>query len=113
MRNKQNNNIHTLTALLESDCFLKLDPVVQQQILDTLSKESDNPCGLMGKLLGSKPANLAIHVVLILCLALLLVILVDNLHAYRAGNAINMELVTVIIPVISLAIGYIFGRCSK
>ena len=109
------HSTHTdpLTELISSDSFLRLDPAVQKQIIDTVSREKDMPGGFMGRLLGSRSSNLAIHTVLILCLALILVVAADNLHAYRVGSGVNMELIGVIIPVISLAMGYIFGRGSK
>lgn len=111
MSNNQNSNL--ITVLAESDSFHNLDPMIQKQIIDAIAQDKDKTGGFMGKLLGNKPANLAIHTVLILCLALLLVVVIDNLHAYHVGENINMDLISIIIPVISLAIGYIFGRGSK
>lgn len=64
----------------------------------------------MGKLLGTRRDNLAIHAVLSICLAPLLLIILDNLHAYRTGTALNMNLSNVVIPVITLAVGYIIAN---
>ena len=113
MRSKQKSKVNSFTALVESEHFLQLDSTVQQQILDALSHENDEAGGIMGKILGSNPANLAVHVVLILCLALLLIILIDNIQAYRTSTPINMELISAIIPVITLALGYVFGKSEK
>lgn len=109
-RQQQNDAI---TALLESDRFLKLEPAIQQQVLTAIKTEHAKSGGLLGRLLGNKPANLAIHAIFVLCLALLVLILFDNLHAYKTGSAINMELINIIIPVITLAIGYIIGNGTK
>lgn len=110
---KDHPHTDSLAELVSSEGFLRLDPDVQKRIIDTVSQSKDRPGGFLGRLLGSRSANLAIQTVLILCLALLLVVIVDNLHAYRVGGDINMELINIVIPVISLAIGYIFGRGAK
>lgn len=108
---KQQNT--TLASLLESDSFLKLDPAIQKQIISAIKTDSEKSGGLLGKLLGNKPANLAIHAIFVLCLVLLFLIFFDNLHAYKTGSEINMELINIIIPVITLAIGYIIGNGAK
>lgn len=113
MRDKQNENRNSIAALVESDSFLNLEPKIQKQIIDAVNRDKEKQGGFIGKLLGNKPVNLAIHAVLILCLALLLVVVIDNLHAYRVGEPINMELVNIVIPVITLTIGYIFGRSAR
>lgn len=108
---KQQNT--TLASLLESDSFLKLDPATQKQIINAIKSDNEKPGGLLGKLLGTRRDNLAIHAILIICLALLVLIALDNLHAYFTGSEINMELLNIIIPVITLAIGYIIGNSAK
>ena len=108
---KQQNT--ALASLLESDFFLKLDPAIQKQIINAIKTDTEKSGGLLGKFLGTKRDNLAVHAVLILCLALLLLIILDNLHAYKMGLEINMELINIIIPVITLAIGYIIGNSAK
>lgn len=105
---KQQNTI--LASLLESESFLKLDPAIQKQILNSIKMDSEKTGGLLGKLLGNKHENLAVHAVLIICLALLLLIVLDNLHAYKMDAEINMELINIIIPVVTLALGYIIGN---
>ena len=102
-----------LTELLSSSNFLRLDPAVQKQIIHAVNRDKARPGGFMGQFLGGQSSNRAIHTVLILCLALILIVVMDNLHAYQVGSEVNMDLVGVVIPVISLAIGYIFGRESK
>lgn len=103
----------TLTSLLESDSFLKLNPAIQKQIISAIKTDTQKSGGLLGKLLGTRRDNLAIHAILIICLALLILIIFDNLNAYFTGTNINMELINIIIPVITLAIGYIIGNSTK
>lgn len=112
MSNKVNTNLNTdsITALVESDNFLSLDSNLQNKIIDAVHNDKEKDGGIMGKLLGSRLANLAIHAALILCLALIVVLVVDNLHSYCIGEGVNMDLAGVIIPVVSLSIGYIFGK---
>ena len=97
-------------SFLQSENFSNLEPAIQNQIINLLKQNTDKTGGIMGKLLGIKPANLAIHAILILCLLLLFLILLDNIHAYQSGTAVNMDLINIIIPVITLAIGYIIGK---
>lgn len=108
---KQQNT--TFASLLESDSFIKLDPTIQKQIISAIKMDSEKSGGLLGKLLGTKRDNLSIHTILIICLALILLIIVDNVHAYFTGSEISMELIKVIIPVVTLAIGYIIGNSTK
>lgn len=108
---KQQNT--TLASLLESDSFLKLDPTIQKQIISTIKTDNEKSGGLLGKLLGTRRDNLAIHAILIICLTLLVLIIFDNLHAYFTGSDINMELINIVIPVITLAIGYIIGNSAR
>ena len=108
---KQQN--HTLVSLLNSDNFLKLAPAIQMQIIAVLKTDNEKSGGLLGQILGTKRENLAIHAILIICIALLLLIVLDNIHAYYVGSKINMELINIVIPVITLAIGYIIGNSTK
>ena len=89
MSKQQQND--SITTLLESDSFLKLDPTIQKQILIALNEDREKSGGLLGKLLGNKPTNLAIHAVFVICLALLLLILFDNLHACDILPGMNSE----------------------
>ena len=98
-----------LTSLLDPDRFLRLDPATQKQIIGAVKADIEKSGGMLGKFLGTRRDNLAIHTILIICLALILLIVLDNLHAYVTGAEISMELIKVIIPVITLAIGYIIG----
>lgn len=104
---------HTLSSLLASDSFLALDPEIQKQIIAAVKSEQEISGGLFGKLLGTRRDNLAVHAVLLICLTLLLLIILDNLYAYCAGTALNMELVNIVVPVITLAIGYMIGNGGK
>lgn len=113
MSSSKKTKEETIASLLESDSFSNLKPTIQKQIIDYMEQSTNKTGGIMGKLLGNKPANLAIHAILLLCLLLLLLVLVDNLYAYQTGNAINMELINIIIPVITLAIGYIIGKSTN
>lgn len=108
-----NQQDHTLSSLLASDSFLALAPEIQKQIISAVKSDQENTGGLFGKLLGTRRDNLAVHAVLLLCLTLLLLIILDNLYAYCAGTALNMELVNTVIPVITLAIGYMIGNGGK
>ena len=50
------------------------------------------------------------HIGLILSILLVILIGIDFFHSYSVKESINMDLVNSIVPVITLSIGYIFGK---
>lgn len=99
-----------VTAVINSDNFVGLDSDLQGKIIDTMHQAKEKDAGLMGKLFGTKPINAAMHISLILCCFLLIIFIIDAIHAYIVGQEINMELFNTILPVITLSLGYIFGQ---
>lgn len=71
-------------------------------------KEKDS--GFMGKFLGANPKNASIHIALIICVILLVFCLVDLLQSYRPQSAISSQVWDYVFPVITLSLGYIFGK---
>ena len=106
MANVVNQNLtgnDSIATIIESENFLNLDTVYSD-------REKDG--GAMGKFLGNKPANVSMNIGLILCVLLIIVLLVDIIHSYCVGESINIELVNTVVPVITLSMGYIFGKGS-
>lgn len=76
---------------------------------DIQQKEKD--AGWLGKVFGANPSNASINTAAIICILAILVCVIDiGVGAYWRCGAINQDIWSKIIPVISLALGYIFGR---
>ena len=102
-----NHNINdhdSITTILSSKNFLNLDVNIQNKIIDTMHTDKEKDGGFMGKFLGTKSSNLSMHIALI--------VIIDMIHSYIIGNNINMDLISLIIPVVTLSLGYIFGKGS-
>ena len=115
MANGVNQNLtgtDSIAAIIESENFLNLDQNLQNKVIDTVYSDREKDGGVMGKFLGNKPANASMNIGLILCVLLIIVLLVDIIHSYCVGESINMELVNTVVPVITLSMGYIFGKGS-
>ena len=64
----------------------------------------------MGKLFGTKTENVSMHIAFTLCIILLLYCGIDLVGSMIDGRKINSELWNTIIPVVTLALGFIFGK---
>lgn len=102
----------SLISLVSTESFLNLDPSLQTKIIESVSTEKTKQGGMMGKFLGTNSTNLSMHIALILCGLLILLLGIDFIHSYGTQKEINMELVSTIIPVVTLSLGYIFGKGS-
>ncbi len=114
--NSVNTNLSkedSISALVGSENFLSLDFELQNKIINSVTEEKVKKGGLMGKLLGTELTNVSMHIALILCGLLVILLGVDFAHAYTTQKDINMDLVRTIIPVVTLSIGYMFGKGSS
>ena len=115
MGNGVNQNLNgndPIAVIMQSENFLNLDQNLQNKIIDTVYSDKEKDGGVMGKFLGNKPANASMNICLILCVLLIIILLVDIIHSYCVSEDINMELVNTVVPVITLSMGYIFGKGS-
>ena len=116
MGNETNQNqteVSSIATLLEKDTFTTLDINLQNKIIDTVHTDKDKDGGIMGKFLGTRPANVSMHIGFILCGVLLLLLAGDWIRSCVINQSINMDLVNVIVPVVTLFFGYIFGKGSN
>ncbi|MBQ2961096.1 MAG: hypothetical protein IJE09_07735 [Oscillospiraceae bacterium] len=111
--NQNLNGVDSITSIIGSETFLSLDTDIQNKIIDTVHNDKEKDGGVMGKFLGTKPANASMHIGFILCVLLVLLMGIDFVHSYIVNESINMDLVNTIVPVITLSIGYIFGKGSN
>ncbi|MBO5270504.1 MAG: hypothetical protein J6B77_06950 [Clostridia bacterium] len=103
----------SITSLISSESFLNLDTQTQNKLIEAVHNNREKDGGYMGKFLGTKPANVAMHIALIICFLLIAIVIIDSVYSYTKGEGINLELVNIIVPVVSLSLGYIFGKGSS
>lgn len=75
---------------------------------DTNIKEKEG--GTLGKFLGTNTKNASIHIAFIISIILVGYCGIDLLHSFCPKVNINIDIWERIIPVITLALGYIFGK---
>ena len=72
--------------------------------------EKEKDSGLIGKFLGSNPKNASIHFSFVICVISLLICLADLIHSFRTSQMITSEVWNFLVPIVSMSIGYIFGK---
>ena len=90
-----------IIELVESEGFNNLSDEMQKRVLNSIGNENESDGGIMGKFLGNKKENAALHIAFIICVLLTIV----GIVCMKAGN----ERWDVIIPAIMTAVGYMFG----
>lgn len=75
---------------------------------DAQIKKKDG--GWFGKIFGANTKNASIHIAFVICCVLLVFCGIDLLHSFCGENTITSEIWTLIFPVVTLALGYIFGK---
>lgn len=116
MANKISDSpIKQLCDIAITEEFNGLKPEIQSKIIEELSSNgaSKEDGGIMGKLFGNKKENASMHIAFTLCCILLLLCGIDIVRALMAGETAYTELVKNIVPIITLALGYIFGKGDK
>lgn len=108
-----NNNIsqNVINGVSEQS-FNKLNDEQKNIVLtgnnDSNAKTKDS--GFLGRLLGANTQNASIHIALIVCIILLLFCFIDLICSLWRGCQINSEVWNLVFPVVTLALGYIFGK---
>lgn len=116
MRNEINHNLsreNLITTIMQSNNFLNLDHDLQNKIIDSVNYNKEKDGGVAGRFLGNKTTNASVNFCFILCCLLIIIVVIDIIHSYYIGNNINMKLVNTVIPVITLSMGYIFGKSFR
>lgn len=108
---KINQNIQSdVHKVISEPTYVQLSENVQKSIITTLHEAKQNEGGLMGKLFGTNKDNASIHIVFVICAILLILCIIDIICAIYQGKSSYTELTKNIIPLISLAIGYLLGK---
>lgn len=113
---RKNRDLEILRDLLKSDEFSSLDNDLKDIILKTFEDttgKSKQDLGTMGKLFGKQPENIALYISFIVTVLLIVVGLVYILLPLEYKETTNLEFWQVIGPIITGALGYIFGANVK
>jgi len=91
----------------QSEEFVNLNPKIQEKVIDSLTRNDSTgqEGGFMGKFLGTKKENAAMNIALIICAILVIIGVIS-----QVGGKDYWE---VIIPAVTTALGYIFGKSDK
>lgn len=69
--------------------------------------------GELGKILGANTKNASIHIALILSIIVLVFCGLDLLHSFGDGNILSKDMWEAVLPIVTLSLGYIFGKSEK
>ena len=109
------NKEHEIPSLVLSKNFKDLDYNIQAKTIESLENinKAHIENGFMTKLLGAKMPNMAVYSAFILCCILLVFIIVIAIFSCKARESFIMDLVKLIIPVITMSLGYMFGKSDS
>lgn len=93
----------------------KLNEEQLQAVIDGKNAVDRNKleAGKFGEVLGTNTKNASIHSALIICITLLIFCGLDLLHSFLPEQTANMDLWNLVLPVITLSLGYIFGKSEE
>ena len=111
--NKESISQNTINGIVDASSFINLTPEVQGKIIDSISSNKVTDGGHIGKLLGTNKENAIIHIGFIIICIFLSILVVEVVYSFFANNSVDMELLQTIFPLLSLTIGYVFGKSSK
>lgn len=116
MGDKDDKNVSNTNSVIEvvsSDNFCNLSDGMQEKVLNSISDSSQKDGGKMGKIFGNNRTIAAMNIVFTICALLLLLCIIDIICALAQGRSAYTELTKNVIPIISLAIGYLLGKGEK
>lgn len=111
--NKNISNENSINDIVGSEGFSKLNPELQGQIVKLIEKGKEKDGGVLGRFFGIKPINVAMHIGFVICAILIFVVIIDAIHSYCIGQSINLDLLEIVFPIVTLSLGYIFGKGSN
>jgi hypothetical protein len=111
--NKNISTENSINDIVGNEGFSKLNPELQDQIVTLIEKGKEKDGGFLGRFFGIKPINVAMHIGFVICAMLISVVIIDAIHSYFIGQSINLELLEFVFPIITLSLGYIFGKGSN
>lgn len=113
-KNKINENTYVEDSLngIPGKYIDKLNNEQLQAVIDGKNDadKTKREGGKFGEWIGTNTKNASIHSALIICIILLTFCGLDLIKSFWPKQGINSEVWNLIFPVITLALGYIFGK---
>lgn len=110
--NKNPLNSDNIVNIISSDKFVEYEPEMQQEILNKIEKLNQRDGGFVGKFFGNKKELTSMNIAATICILLILICGIDVMHTIFSESELHMDLISAIIPVVSLSLGFIFGKSS-
>lgn len=111
--NRNSINSDSIVNIISSENFGGYDLELQKQILNKLDVVNQRNGGFMGKFFGTQKELASMNIAATICIILILICLCDIIRSFFAGGEIHMDLISAIIPVVSLSLGFIFGKSGE
>lgn len=108
-----NNSLNTseLFVILNAPNFDSLSKANKRMLLNSYSNM--NGKGTLDKMFGSNTERVPIYIAFILCMSLIIIATIFSLVSHITGRIVDLGLWSSIIPVVTLALGYVFGKNNK
>ncbi|MDO4922005.1 MAG: hypothetical protein Q4E64_09310 [Phascolarctobacterium sp.] len=107
------NNAKDKVGGLSTSTFDHLNEDQKGEVLSSHNsiQQKEKDSGWIGKVIGANIKNAAFNTAFLICLFALVICGIDLIFGYvcRRGN-INAEIWKILIPIVSVALGYIFGK---
>lgn len=116
MANKSNNNSsdrNSIVNAISTDSFISFPEETQKIIIDSIEKVNERDGGILGKFFGIKKEIASMNIAATICILLIAICGIDVFNSIFTNKEIHMELISTIIPVVSLSLGFIFGKSGK
>lgn len=113
---EENNHVKAGTEIRElvsSKGFQSVTENIQEKALNSIEIQNQNEGGRMGRFFGTKKENAAMNIAFMICCILFVFCLIDIICAIIRGESAYTELIKAILPIITLTLGYIFGKGEK
>ena len=90
----------------------KLNDEQLQAVIDGKNAVDRNKleAGKFGEVLGTNIKNASIHIALIICAVLVIFCGLDLVHSFISKQAVNMDIWNLVLPIVTMSLGYIFGK---
>lgn len=108
--NTTNEGSNPITEVVNNKNFVKILPEMQSKVIDNVAQTHKLEIGFMGKLLSTRMPNMAVYSSFLLCIVLLCFALMCILLSKYFCTSFIMELTKIIIPVVTMSLGYMFGK---
>lgn len=104
-------NTDEILTIINEPSFSGLPKEHKKIILSSIG--SNHKKGALDKMFGDNSERIPTYITFIMCMALIIIATIFSLISYFTGQSVDLGLWSSIIPVITLALGYMFGKNVK